>query len=278
MVSPHPGGRGRPNMTSATGDAQVGQTHRMQAKRVLIPFCLLALLALLTVGAAALGLSQSPTLYFPTVPSNDPHAQSSLDLAVERTAAAASFTWRVPHSVGFGETLIYNAPDEIHDYLGSSPATEAYGVGSIYYFRASDYYEDNAPSTSWVKMIDPAGYSDARTYAMKFLRILQQASSVNGGRGRFVAYDVESDYPIAAGDLGDVLVVTVSKGGYVASIRATVTGLYPGFSAHLVTTHSEVEFHAVGSSPEIEIPAARTVRGQPPPCGPATSGVTFCPT
>jgi hypothetical protein len=249
----------------------------MQAKRVLIPFCLLALLAVLTVGAAVLGLSQSPTLYLPTVPSNDPHAQSALDLAVERTMAAPSFTWRVPHSVGFGETLIYNAPDEIHDYLGSSPATESYGVGSTYYFRASDYYENNAPSTSWVKMIDPPGYSKARIYAMKFLRILQQASSVNGGRGRFVAYDVESDYPISEGDVGDVLVVTVSK-GYVASIRATVTGLYPVFSAHLVTTYSEVDFRAVGSSPEIEIPAARRVHGQPPPCGPASSGVTFCPT
>jgi hypothetical protein len=249
----------------------------MPAKRVLIPFCLLALLAVLTVGAAALGLSQSPTLYFPTVPSNDPHAQSALDLAVERTMAAASFTWRVPRSVGFGETLIYNAPKEIHDYLGSSPATESYGVGSTYYFRASDYYENTAPSTSWVKMIDPAGYSDARTYAMKFLRVLQQASSVNGGSGRFVAYVVESNDPIAAGDVSDVLVVSVSK-GYVASIRATVTGLFPSFRARLVTAHSEVEFRAVGSSPEIEIPAAHTVRGQPPPCGPATSGVTFCPT
>ena|ERR1700722_18608266 len=104
----------------------------MEANRVLIPFSLLTLLAVLTVGAAALGLSQSPTLYFPTVPSNDPHAQSALDLAVERTMTAASFTWSVPHSVGFGETLIYNAPNEIHDYLGSSPATESYGVGSIY--------------------------------------------------------------------------------------------------------------------------------------------------
>jgi hypothetical protein len=249
----------------------------MEAKRVLIPFSLLALLAALTVGAAVLGLSQAPTLYLPTVPPNDSHAQSALDRAVERTMAAPSFTWHVPHSVGFGETLIYNAPDEIHDYLGSFPATESFGIGSTYYFRASDYYENNAPSTSWVKLVNPPGCSDARVYAMKFLRILQQASSVNGSSGGFVAYDVVSDYPVSAGDVGDVLVATVSH-GYVASIRATVTGLYPGFSTHLVTTHSEVDFRAVGSSPEIEIPAARRVRGQPPPCGPATSGITFCPT
>jgi hypothetical protein len=248
----------------------------MQAKRVLIPFCLLPLLAVLTVGAAALGLSQSPTLYFPSFPSNDPHAQSALDLAAQRTMVAPSFTWRIPHSVGLGETLIYNAPNEIHDYLGSSPSTESYGVGSIYYFRASDYYENNAPATSWVKMIDPTGYSDARTYAMKFLTLLQQASSVNGGSGRFVANVVESNDPNAAGDVGDVLVVRVSN-GYVASIRATVTGLFPRFSARLVTVNSELEFRGIGSSTEIEIPAARTVRGQPPPCGPATSGVTFCP-
>jgi hypothetical protein len=83
----------------------------MQGKRVLTPFCLLALLAVLTAGAAALGLSQSPTLYLPALPLNDPQAQSTLDLAVDRTMAAASFTWRIPHSVGLGETLIYNATE-----------------------------------------------------------------------------------------------------------------------------------------------------------------------
>jgi hypothetical protein len=149
----------------------------VRTHRALYPLALVALLGLLTAGAAVLGSSQSPTLYFPSVPANDPAAKSVLDLALERTMAAPSFTWHVPPSVG-PETLIYNAPNRIHDYRGSSPASQSIGVGTTYYFEASDYSESSNGAQDWVKLDAPVGYSDANIYALKYLSQLQQAQSV----------------------------------------------------------------------------------------------------
>lgn len=248
----------------------------MQSWRPLCPFLLVVGLVVLTVAAAVFGIVNAPTLYWPPIPPNNPSAQSQLLGAVERTISAPSFTWSIPRSQGLAETLIYNAPNRIHDYRGSQSATESYGAATTYYFRASDYYGTDSRSTSWVKMHDPDGYSDARVYALKFLNALSKAQNVMGHDGLYLAYSVEANDPNAAGEIGDVFVVRVAH-GVVRSINVTVTGLFPRFSSHLYTGHERVSFSDVGTSPLIVLPPAKTVVGEAPPCGPATSGVTFCP-
>jgi hypothetical protein len=245
----------------------------MHSRRRLVPLFFVAGLGFLTVAAAAFGASGSPRLFFASVPPNDAKAHSQLQLAIERTASASSFTLKTPRK-DFPETLIYNAPDRIHDYLGSEPL-ESYGSGTTYYFRLSDYDLSDSESNRWVQIHKPPHYSSARIYAMRFLTSLSGAQSVRRHGDRLVAYSIISNDPYSAGDIRVVLVVQTSH-GTIKSINATTTGFFPQFNPHFSTSQTTVTFFHIGTSPHIVLPRARIVSGDPPPCGPVTSGFTFC--
>lgn len=244
-------------------------------RRNLLPFGLVGILGFLVLGAALFGSAQSPNLYLPSLPRNDPHAASELDAYIERTMLASSFTWKVlGENSSESEKLVYNAPDRIHDYRGSTSPIETMAVGPTYYFQASDLLDSG---NGWLRVTHPPrGYSDARIYAMTFLIQLRGAPSVVGEKGSFDVHFLFAGQSYASGDVATDVKVHTSD-GYISALHIQDTGIFPAFGPRLASTTAVVKFVDIGSSPHVVIPAARTVRSADPSCGPATSGVTVCP-
>jgi hypothetical protein len=243
---------------------------RMLIRRA-IPICTLVVLTLLTVGAAVVGVSSSPTVFYASLAPGNPRAAAELHAIVRRTMGATSFTWHLP---GLRETLVYNAPNRIHDYMGSVPI-QTIGVGTTFYFQASDL--TNTESNAWLRIRHrPFGYSSANEYAMKYLTPLLSASSVTRSSTTFVAESVYLNDPFASGQMFERDVIR-TDGRDVTSERVEIQGIFPVESTRVETSYLTVTFSKIGTSPLVAPPIARTINRGQPFCGPITSGVSYCP-
>jgi hypothetical protein len=214
-------------------------------------------------------------MFYASLAPGNPRATTQLDAVVRRTMAASSFTWNVHGgTTTLGEILVYNAPDRIHDYIGSTPI-ETIAVGSTYYFRASDVFDTD--SNGWVTFrYRPSGYSSAQDYAMKFLTNLLNASSVTRSGNTFVAEFADSDDPFASGQV--FIRTSIHRvNGKVTSEHIETEGIFVGAGTRVLRGELRVFFSRFGSSPAVVVPAARIASQGKPFCGPATSGFSFCP-
>jgi hypothetical protein len=244
-------------------------------KHIALPLTLLAVLGLLSVGAALLAVAQSPTLLYFSVPANDPGAAAQLDAIVRHTIDAPSFTYRIPGSnTSISETLVYQAPNRMHDEIGSQPL-ETVAIGSTFYFHRYDAF--GSGGQGWVKFVHPPlGYTSARQYAMTLLQRALVGDSVTRRGGVFRVTTVNSNDPFAQGQYETTITIHVHD-AYVRSMIEQLHGSFRLGNAYIaVNSRSSVIFSHIGSSPSVTAPKATPVDHGDPLCGPRSYGVGWC--
>ncbi len=212
----------------------------MSNPRRMIAWLLLVLVAVVAGGAAALGVSQSP--------SNVP-----LNQAVDNTLAASNYSEVVTESTAQGKQtdyLVYEAPDRLGGYIQSgSHRTYVYVIGDVEYQSLTVSASAGDKHLTFYKQ--PSEGAATLDPAHNYLRYASQAKNPkqSGGTTTF----------------------TVAQSGQVGTFKFTVAGSYVSSVSLTVKTASvSLVISQVGTSPPVTLPAgARIVTA---PTGPGAAG------
>jgi hypothetical protein len=197
--------------------------------RRLIAWLLLALVAVVGAGAAALGVAQAPD--------NVPLSQ-----AVNNTLGAANYSEVVAESTPQGtqtDYLVYQAPDKLGGYIQSgNKRTYVYVIGTKEY--QSITVTPNTPTKNLVFYEQPSQGAAALDPAHNYLGYAQQAKNVQQS--------------------GSTYTFTLTQGGQVGTFAFTVSGKYVSEMTLTVKTASvQLTISQVGTSPPVALPAGAKV-------------------
>jgi hypothetical protein len=212
----------------------------MKNLRGLIAWLLLALVAVVGAGAAALGVAQAPN----NVP---------LSTAVVNTLGASNYSEVVSEATPQGtqtDYLVYQAPDNLGGYIQSgNKRTYVYVIGSKEY--QSITVTASTPAKHLVFYEQPSQGAAALDPAHNYLRYAQQAKN--------------------AQQSGSTYTFSLSQGGQVGVFVFTVSGKYLSSMTLTVKTASvQLTISQVGTSPPVALPAGAKVVAAP--ASPASSG------
>ncbi len=205
--------------------------------RQLIAWLLLALLAVVGAGAAALGVSQAPN-------------NVSLSPAVVNTLAAPSYSEVVSESTPQGtqaDYLVYQAPDDLGGYIQSgNKRTYVYVIGTKEY--QSITVTATTPAKHLVFYEQPSQGAAALDPAHNYLNYARQGKNVKQS--------------------GSTYTFNLTQAGQVGTFVFTVSGKYISQMTLTVKTASvQLTLSNVGTSPPVALPAGVKVVAAPASSG-----------
>jgi hypothetical protein len=205
----------------------------MNHLRQLIAWLLLALVAVVGAGAAALGVSQAPN--------NVPLLQ-----AVVNTQRASNYSEVVAETTPQGtqsDYLVYQAPDKLGGYIQSgSRRTYVYVIGSKEY--QSITVTANTPTKHLVFYEQPSQGAATLDPAHNYLAYAQRGKNVQQS--------------------GSTYTFSLTEGGQVGNFVYTVSGKYVSAMTLTVKTASvQLAISMVGTSPPVALPAGAKVVAAP---------------
>jgi len=205
----------------------------MNNLRQLIAWLLLALVAVVGAGAAALGVAQAPD--------NVPLSQ-----AVVNTQRASNYSEVVSESTPQGtqtDFLVYQAPDKLGGYIQSgNRRTYVYVIGNKEY--QSITVTANTPTKQLVFYEQPSQGAVTLDPAHNYLRYAQR--------------------PKNAKQSGSTYTFSLTEGGQVGTFVFTVSGKYISAMTLTVKTASvQLAISMVGTSPPVALPAGAKVVAAP---------------
>lgn len=205
----------------------------MNNLRQLIAWLLLAMVAVVGAGAAALGVAQAPD----NVP---------LSKAVVNTQHAPNYSEVVSESTPQGtqtDYLVYQAPDKLGGYIQSgNRRTYVYVIGSKEY--QSITVTANTPTKHLVFYEQPSQGAATLDPAHNYLRYAQQAKNPQQS--------------------GSTYTFSLTQGGQVGNFVYTVSGKYVSAMTLTVKTASvQLAISMVGTSPPVALPAGAKVVAAP---------------
>ncbi len=218
----------------------------MSDTRRINSWLLLGLLTVVGVGAAVIGIVQSPKtapLYACTGSQKGPTCSG----AVANTLAAPNYTEVLTESTARGKQtdyLVYQAPDRLGGYVQSGNKRRYVVVIGKYEYQTL------------------AVAANASTNHLTFYRqqISGGAKNLDPVRG-YLPYVYQSKNITQA---GDTYSFSLTKGGQTGSFTYTVTGQYVSEFTLTVSSGSvRLDISQVGSSPPVSLPAGAKVVGVP---------------
>jgi hypothetical protein len=237
--------------------------------RSLLPFLLVGLLLVLSLGAAIIGFRSEPNAtgdFFP----NDPQAAAELGALAQRTSEASSFTETIrvagPHTSNAGvETVVYNAPDRVELFSPVSHKPAMIEVGGT-------QYTNGAFGPGWAKLSVPARAA-AQIISLGVLTELRHAAAVEGSGSTFVARSFGKTGGTRSVPV-NITSIVETKDGWISSIHIGEATSDPTWNGHVV----DVTFSFIDHAPTVSAPLeshAPTL----PSFGPCTSSgsTSQCP-
>jgi hypothetical protein len=239
-----------------------------------IPLLLVAALGGLTIGAAALALTETPSSTAVLTP-----AQRALQVDVARTLGAPNFTMvlQTSGSVALTQTIHYQAPDRV-ETIDSGSAVVGLGTDTTQHAQITvqigrtEYLQTYVPgqSPSWTSFRLPAREASQGNFAAMFLRDLTGLRFLRQvPRGFALRTTVQvpgAHHSSAALRLaGDVLILH----GRVALVRENVSGSATA-RKDAGASNTTVAFTDFGTTAPIPTPVVPKDDGLPVPAVPAS--------
>jgi hypothetical protein len=238
--------------------------------KTVLPLGLVAVLAVVAVGAAVLGVRQEPRQLFFTLPSatsGSASAREQLTMAATKTLGESSFKMVFQPGLAYR----YQAPD-VYAVDDHSLVPEARGgtglvevqVGTQLYSRLW------SKGRSWLS--NPVRDGGLSRVVSSYLSNLTDARDVEQSRQRFSAVVVTLGYRMAPAGVPISAEVWVSRGRIVRE-RITISGTvecsllssWCPKAGHLTSESTTIRYATFGTAP-IQVPPSREVM-QAEPCG-----------